>query len=103
MLAEAAWAASRTPGPLRACYHRVRARHGMQIAIVATARKLAVLWWQLMIKGESYAFAQPSLLARKHRTLELRGAPAGQRPQRQRRRLLPQSRPRRRTRTRRPS
>jgi hypothetical protein len=72
MLVEAAWAASRTPGPLRAFYQRVRARRGMQIAIVATARKLAVLCWHLLIKGESYAFAQPSLLARKHRTLELR-------------------------------
>jgi len=72
MLVEAAWAASRTPGPLRAFYQRVRARRGTQVAIVATARKLAVLCWQLMIKGESYAFAQPSLLARKHRTLELR-------------------------------
>jgi hypothetical protein len=40
--------------------------------IVATAGKLAVLCWHLLIKGESYAFAQPSLLARKHRTLELR-------------------------------
>ena len=77
MLVEAAWAASRTPGPLRAFYQRVRARHGTQVAIVATARKLAVLCWHLLIKGENYAFAQPSLLARKHRTLELR---AGQPP-----------------------
>jgi hypothetical protein len=100
MLVEAAWAASRTPGPLRAFYQRVRARHGMQIAIVATAGKLAVLCWHLLIKGESDAFAQPSLLARKHRTLELRaGLPPGERSQRHRRRLLPESRPRRRART----
>ena len=72
MLVEAAWAAAKTPGPLRAFYQRVRARHGMQIAIVATARKLTVLCWHLMIKGENYAFAQPSLLAYKHRKLELR-------------------------------
>ena len=72
MLVEAAWAASRTPGPLRAFYQRVRARHGMQIAVVATARKLAVLCWHLLIKGEDYAFTQPSLRAHKHRRLELR-------------------------------
>jgi hypothetical protein len=72
MLVEAAWAAARTPGPLRAFYQRVRARHGMQIAVVATARKLTVLCWHLLIKGEDYAFAQPSLRAHKHRKLELR-------------------------------
>src|SRR5262245_33017697 len=63
MLVEAAWAAARTPGPLRAFYQRVRARRGTQVAIVATARKLAVLCWHLLIKSESYAFTQPSLLA----------------------------------------
>jgi hypothetical protein len=44
----------------------------MQIAVVATARKLAVLCWHLMIKGEDNAFAMPSLVAHKHRKLELR-------------------------------
>ena len=44
----------------------------MQIAVVATARKLTVLCWHLLIKGEDYAFAQPALLAHKHRRLELR-------------------------------
>ena len=76
MLAEAAWSASKAPGPLRAFYQRVRARRGMQVAAVATARKLAVLCWHLTIKGEDYAFALPSLIARKQRKLELRaGAP----------------------------
>jgi transposase len=77
MLVEAAWAASKAPGPLRAFYQRVRARRGMQVAAVATARKLAVLCWHLMIKGEDYAFALPSLVAHKRRKLELRaGLPA---------------------------
>jgi transposase len=70
MLVEAAWAASKAPGPLRAFYQRVR--RGMQVAAVATARKLAVLCWHLMIKGEDYAFALPSLIAHKRRKLELR-------------------------------
>ena len=35
----------------------------------------AVLCWHLMIKGEDYAFAQPSLVAHKQRKLELRAGP----------------------------
>jgi transposase len=72
MLVEAAWVAVKTPGPLRAFYERIRARRGMQIAVVATARKLAVLCWHLVIKGEDYAFARPSLTEKKLRKLELR-------------------------------
>src|SRR5215831_17925790 len=76
MLVEAAWSAAKAPGPLRAFYQRVRARRGMHIAVVATARKLTVLCWHLIIKGEDYAFALPSLIAHKQRKLELRaGAP----------------------------
>jgi transposase len=72
MLVEAAFAASKAPGPLRAFFERVRARRGFQIAVVATARKLAVLCWQLISKGEDYAFQRPSLTAKKLRALELR-------------------------------
>jgi len=78
MLVEAAWAASKAPGPLRGFYQRVRGRRGMQIAVVATARKRVVLCWQLTVKGEDYAFAQPSLVAHKQRRPKLRaGLPAG--------------------------
>jgi transposase len=77
MMVEAAWAASKTPGPLRAFYQRVRARRGMQIAVVATARKLTVLCWHLIVRDQDYAFARPSLTAKKQRALELRaGLPA---------------------------
>jgi transposase len=72
MLVEAAWSASKAPGPLRAFYQRVAARRGMQVAVVAAARKLTVLCWHLIIKGEDYAYAQPSLVAHKRRKLELR-------------------------------
>jgi transposase len=72
MLVEAAWSASKAPGPLRAFYQRVRARRGMQVATVATARKLAVRCWHLIIRQEDYAFALPSLVAHKQRKLELR-------------------------------
>jgi hypothetical protein len=77
MLVEAAWSAARIPGPLRAFFERVRARRGMQIAIVATARKLTCLCWHLATKREDYAFARPSLTAQKLRRLELpAGAPS---------------------------
>jgi transposase len=49
----------------------------MQVATVATARKLTVLCWHLIIRQEDYAFALPSLVAHKQRKLELRaGMPA---------------------------
>ena len=72
MLVEAAWAASKTPGPLCAFNERIKARRGAQIAVVATARKLAVLCWHLVAKDEDYAFARPSLTTKKRRALELR-------------------------------
>jgi transposase len=72
MLCEAAWVAVRTPGPLRAFYERVRARRGSQVALVATARKLSVLFWHLLTREEDYAFGRPSLTRRKLRALELK-------------------------------
>ena len=81
MLVEAAWVAVKTPGPLRAFFERVRARRGMQIAVVATARKLAVLCWHMITKGEDYAFARPSLTAKKLRALELKAGMPSRRGQ----------------------
>ena len=79
MLVEAAWAAARAPGPVRAFFLRVRARRGQHVAAVATARKLAVLIWHLLRKGESYLWARPALHAKKVRGLELK---AGHKPSR---------------------
>jgi transposase len=79
MLCEAAWVLVRTPGPLRAFYERVRARRGAQIALVATARKLAVLFWHLLTREEDYAFERPSLTRRKLRALELKSEQAWRR------------------------
>jgi transposase len=81
MLVEAAWAASKTPGPLRAFYERIRARRGMQVAVVATARKLACLCWTMIERGEDYVYARPSLTNRKLRTLELRAGMPSRRGQ----------------------
>jgi transposase len=82
MLVEAAWAAARAPGPLRAFFLRVRARRGQHVAAVATARKLAVIIWHLLRKGESYAWARPALHAKKLRDLELKAGYKAERGQR---------------------
>ena len=71
MLVEAAWAAAKAPGPLRAFFIRIRARRGHQIAAVAVARKLATLCWHMLTNGEDYRWARPSLVAHKGRAMEL--------------------------------
>ena len=77
MLVEAAWQAVRGPGPLRAFFQRVSTRRGPHIAAVAVARKLAVIIWHLLTRGEDYAWVRPALHAKKLRDLELRsGEPA---------------------------
>jgi transposase len=82
MLCEAAWIAVRTPGPLRAFYERLRARRGTQIALVATARKLCVLFWHLLTREQDYAFGRPSLTRHKLRRLELMAGDPPRRGQR---------------------
>ena len=82
MLVEAAWQAVRGPGPLRAFYQRVSARRGTHIAAVAVARKLAVIVWHMLTKGEDYAGVRPALHARKLRELELRSGQPSQRGRR---------------------
>ena len=72
VLVEAAWSVVQQPGPLHAFYQRIRARRGHGIAVVAVARKLAVLFWCLLSRDEDYAHQQPSLTAKKLRLLEIR-------------------------------
>ena len=71
VLVEAAWHAARAPGPLRAVHERIAARRGRNIAAVAVARKLVVIAWHMLSRGEDYAFARPSLTREKLRRLEL--------------------------------
>ena len=88
-LVEAAWTAVLQPGPLHAFYERTKARRGHGKAIVATARKLTVLFWCMLTRGEDYAHQQPSLTQKKLRRLEITaGAP--KRPRHSRRDLVNQ-------------
>ncbi|MGZ6569345.1 MAG: IS110 family RNA-guided transposase [Solirubrobacteraceae bacterium] len=76
-LVEAAWSVVKQPGPLRAFYERTRARRGHGRAIVATARKLTVLFWCMLRRRQDYAHQRPALYKKKLRQLELTaGAPA---------------------------
>jgi len=70
-LVEAAWSVVKQPGPLRAFYERVRARRGHGRAIVATARKLSILFWCMLTRGQDYAHQRPALTKKKLRELEL--------------------------------
>jgi transposase len=60
VLVEAAQTAIHSPGRLRAFFERVRARRGCAVAIVAVARKLAVLFWYLLASGQDYACSMPT-------------------------------------------
>lgn len=57
---EAAWTAVRQPGPLHTFYERTRGRRGHDKAVVATARKLAILFWCMLTRSEDYAHQQPA-------------------------------------------
>ena len=76
MLIEAAWSAASVPGPLRAFFLRIKDRKGLNVAAVATARKIAGLIWQLLTKEEPYRWARPAFVAMKMRKLELRAGAA---------------------------
>src|SRR5215218_7305206 len=79
VIVAACWSTVRQPGPIAAFYARVKAKRGHSIAIVASARKLACLFWCLLTRGEDYAYAQPSLTTKKMRRLEITaGAPRRQ-------------------------
>jgi transposase len=70
-LVEAAWSVVKQPGPLRAFYERVRAKRGHGKAIVATARKLSILFWCMLRRHQDYAHQRPALTKKKLRELEL--------------------------------
>ncbi len=80
VLVEAALTAVRSPGPLKGFYERVRARRGHQIAIVATARKMANLFWHLLTTERDYAYAMPTAHAKKLRAIELKAGGQPRKP-----------------------
>lgn len=85
LLVEAAHGAVSAPSPLRAFYRRVERRRGVPIALVAVARKLAVLAWHVLTTGERYRYERSTVVREKRRRLlrtageKARAAPASRR------------------------
>jgi len=65
MIIEAAQHVVRTATPLAHFYKRLRNRKGHNIAVVAVARKLAVIIWHMLKRNEPYRYAKPSSLNEK--------------------------------------
>lgn len=71
LLIEAAHPSVRTAGPLRAFYLRLKGRRGANVAVVAVARKLAVLAWHLLTRGEDFHWSPYVRTTDKVRRMEL--------------------------------
>jgi transposase len=72
LLVEAAQAAAKHPGPLGAFFRKIARKKNRNVAIVATAHKLATLVWHLLINNEPYRYAQPQTLEAKLSRLRIR-------------------------------
>lgn len=59
LLVQAAQHLSSHPGPLGVFFRRLERRKNRSVAVVATARKLAVIAWHMLSKEEPYRYAQP--------------------------------------------
>lgn len=59
LLVQAAQHVATHPGPLGAFFRRLARRKDRNIAVVATARKLVMIAWQLLTHNEPYRYAQP--------------------------------------------
>jgi transposase len=67
MLTQAAQHAADHPGPLGAFFRRLRKRKTHNVAIVATARKLATIAYLMLKNDEPYRYAQPERVRAKLR------------------------------------
>jgi transposase len=80
LLIQAAQVAAKHPGPLGAQFRKLERRKNRSIAVVAIARKLAVLAWHLLTKRHPYRYAQPTTVEAK--LAKLRVSQQGPRPRR---------------------
>lgn len=72
LLIQAAQHIANHPGPLGVFFRRITRRKNRNVAVVATARKLAVIAWRMLTTGEPYRYAQPRLTADKIARLRIR-------------------------------
>ena len=59
MLIEAAQHLDKHPGPLGHFFRRLAKKKNRNVAVVAAARKLAVIGWRMVVAGEPYRYAIP--------------------------------------------
>ncbi len=69
LVVEAAQSLARSPSPLATTYWRVRRKRGHNVAVTALARKLVVVAWHLLQKGEPYRYAPAPRTRQKLREL----------------------------------
>ena len=77
MLVQAAQHFNRQPGPLGHFFRRIKKRKCHNIAVVATARKLAMIAWRMLKSNEPYRYSVPRTTADK--LAKLRVAATGKR------------------------
>lgn len=78
-MVQAAQGMGRQQGPLGHFFRRLKGRKCHNIAVVATARKMAMIAWHLLTRNEPYRYSQPTSTATK--LAALRVAATGQRRQ----------------------
>lgn len=59
LLIQAAQHVAGHPGPLGVFFRRLASRKNRKVAVVATARKLALIAWHMLAANEPYRYAQP--------------------------------------------
>lgn len=72
MLVEAAQHLVRHPGPLGVFFRRIARKKNRNVAVVATARKLVAIAWQMLKHNEPYRYAQPQTVQAKFDRLRVR-------------------------------
>jgi transposase len=80
LLVQAAQHLDTHPGPLGAFFRRIAKRKGRNIAVVATARKLAVIAWQMLRDNEPYRYAQPATVQWKMNDLRVKATGERRKP-----------------------
>jgi len=93
MLIQAAQHIDRHPGPLGHFFRRLMNKKNRNVAVVAAARKLVAIGWQMLVTGEPYRYAIPRSTEDKLRRVRIRatgkrrrgGVPKGRKAER----LLP--------------
>jgi transposase len=59
-------------GPLGVCFRRLARRKNRNVAVVAVARKLVVIAWHMLSRGEPYRYAEPTATRAKLAGLRIR-------------------------------